>query len=358
MRKRIMGLTLVLMLTVVVVLSGCTSKKEPKEALQAAAANAMKMDTYVVDNQFMIKDFTTNMGQGQEQVGQVVQMLKNAEFNVHSVYQKAPMQTESTLEIKLKGDVATTITIPFVMTPEKIYVKIPSVPFLPLPKESINKFLVLDLKELAKESGTELKADMFNPEKTQKLGSEISNAVFAEYDSAKYFKNLDKKDIALPKDYSEKQIVQFYITNENVKEAVTTFVNKALPKILDIISKDEYRDMLQLSKEDIDKAKKDIMSGNQDELNKAINEMKNNLKINQFTVNTAIDKNDYPSYQNLNANVEISDPSTKQDVKLNVEGNTTYTKINEKQKFDIGIPTNTITLEQLQQQMGAASGLQ
>ncbi|USB33348.1 DUF6612 family protein [Paenibacillus sp. YPG26] len=355
--RKIMGLTLTLLLSVVLVLSGCSSKKDPKEALQGAAANALKMDSYVLKNEIKIKDLSVNMAQSNEQVGSVVNMLKDAEININQIYQKAPMQTESTLEIKLKGDVATTITIPFVLTKEKMYVKIPKVPFFPIPDSIVGKFLVLDFKELAEQSGNEFNVNSLDPAKSQKLGLEIANAVFAEYDSAKYFKDVDSKDAALPEGFNAKQVVQFNITNDNVKEAVTIFVNKALPKILDIISKDEYRELLQLTKEEIDQAKKDIQSGSQAELNKAIDDMKNHLKINQFTVNTAIDKNDFPAYQNLNTNLEINNPDTKDNVKVAVEAKSTFTKINEKQNFVIGIPTDVITMDELQQQFGAA-GLQ
>ncbi|MNS07825.1 hypothetical protein D3C72_392770 [compost metagenome] len=355
--RKIMGLTLTLLLSVVLVLSGCSSKKDPKEALQGAATNALKMDSYVLKNEIKIKDLSVNMAQNNEQVGSVVNMLKDAEINISQIYQKDPMQTEATLEIKLKGDVATTITIPFVLTKEKMYVKIPKVPFFPIPDSVVGKFLVLDFKELAAQSGNEVKLDTIDLNKSQKFASEVANAVFAEYDSAKYFKDVDTKDAALPDGFSAKQVVQFNVTNDNVKDAVTIFVNKALPKILDIISKDEYREMFQVTKEDIDQAKKEIQSGSQAELSKGIDEMKNHLKINQFTVNTAIDKNDFPAYQNVNANVEINDPDTKDNVKIAIEAKSTFTNINEKQKFVIGIPTNTITMDELQKEFGAA-GLQ
>lgn len=357
--RKIMGLTLTLLLSVVLVLSGCGTKKlEPKEALQGAASNALKMDSYVVKNEIKIKDLSVKLAQNNEQVGSVVNMLKDAEINISQIYQKDPMQTEATLEVKLKGDVATTITIPFVVTKEKMYVKIPKVPFFPIPDSVVGKFLVLDYKELAAQSGGEADLSKVDIAKTQKFASEVANAIFAEYDSAKYFKDVDAKDAALPDGFSAKQVVQFNVTNDNVKDAVTIFVNKALPKVLDIMSKDDYRDMFQgLTKEDIDKAKKQIQSGSQAELSKGIDEMKNHLKINQFTVNTAIDKNDFPAYQNLNANLEINDPDTQNNVKIAIESKSTFSKINEKQKFEIGIPTDTITIQQLQQEFGGA-GLQ
>jgi hypothetical protein len=246
----------------------------------------------------------------------------------------------------------TTITIPLVMTAEKLYVKIPSIPFLPLPESVTGKFLVLDLKELAEQAGEEFNPDLFNPEKSQKLSMELMGALFAEYESGAYFSNIDPKEASLPAGFKAKQVVQFAITNDNVKEAVTILVNQALPKMLDILAKEEYRSMLQLTPEEIEQAKQELQEGNQDELGKALDEMKNHLQINKFTVDTAIDENNYPAYYNVQADVAVNDPDTQTNVKAAVQMTSHFTQINEKPAFEIGIPTDTLTLEELQEEMG------
>ncbi|MGG6312900.1 hypothetical protein [Paenibacillus macerans] len=352
MSKRIWSSVLLVMLSVVLVLSGCSRTKEPKEALSGAAVKALEMKSYVLQNQIKILDLSVSAGEAESpEVGAVLSMLKNAEINIRQIYQKDPMQAEATLEIKLTGDMATTLTIPFVMTPEKMYVKIPSIPFLPMPETAVGKFLVLDMKELAEQSGGEFNPDMFDSEKTQKLSAELMAALFAEYNSETYFKNLDPKEAALPEGFKAKQVVQFAITNDNVKDAATILINQALPKMLDIIGKEEYRSMLQLAPEDIEQVKKDLQSGSQDDLGKALDELKSHLQIHQFTVDTAIDDNNYPAYYDINANVEINDPDTQENVKLAVQMTSHFSQINEKPAFEIGIPTDTMTLDELQQEM-------
>ncbi|MBQ4901253.1 hypothetical protein KB559_20630 [Paenibacillus sp. Marseille-P2973] len=353
MSRKLFMSVLVLMMSAVLVLSGCNAKKEPKEALGSAAIQALKMDSYVSTNQIKIVDLTFDAGSSANaEIGAVFSMLKNAEINVNQIYQKDPMQTEATLEVKLTGDMSTTITIPFVMTKEKMFIKIPNIPFLPMPESVVGKFLVMDLKELAEQSGEEFNPEMFNPEKSQKLAGEVSSAVLAEYDSATYFKNVESKDVELPDGYKAKQIVQFSVTNDNVKEALTILINKALPKVLDIIGKEEYRTLMNLEPSDIEELKKELQEGNQDELGKALDEMKDYLKINTFTVNTAIDKDNYPSYTDMNMDVEINDPETNQKMKLALQAKSTFSKINEKPAFTIGIPTDTITMEQFEEEMG------
>lgn len=354
MRNRFLSVTLMLILSVVLVLSGCSSKKEPKEALQNAAENALKMDSYALTNHIKIKDLSFNFAnENTQQVSEAIQMLKNAELNITQVYQKDPTQIEATFEIKLQGDVATTITVPFVLTKDKFFVKIPSVPFFPLPESVVGKFLEVDLKELAAQSGTEFNPDTINMDKSHKLVSEIFAAVFAEYDSAKYFKDIDAKEAGVPSDVETKQVVQFNVTNDNVKDAITTLVNKVAPKVLDILNKEEYRSMLKIESSEIEEAKKQLAEGDQGELSKGLDEMKKYLKINKFHVNTGISKKDYPVYQGLDADLEFNNPETSEKVRIAFEMTSTYTKINEKADFKIGIPTDTITIEELGQAFNA-----
>ncbi|WP_366291949.1 hypothetical protein [Paenibacillus sp. AN1007] len=287
-------------------------------------------------------------------------MLKDAQLNVTGVYQSEPMQTEMTVGIELKGDMGMTFNIPMVMTKEKLYVKVPNIPFLPIPENIVNKFIEFDLKKLAEQEGTEFNPDAMDAAKTQKLSNEIMDAVLGEYDQQKFFKNLDTKDAKLPEGVDAKQVVQFSVNNDNVKEAVTVLVTKALPKVMDIVSKEEYRDMLQLSQADIDKAKEDlkITEADQAEMAKDLDKLKNVLTINTFNIDFALDKNDFPVYQKMVADMLIKPEDTKDEVKLAFTGSNTYTKINEKPAFKINIPTgdDVITMEEFEKMMNSSYG--
>jgi glutathionyl-hydroquinone reductase len=188
--------------------------------------------------------------------------------------------------------------------------------------------------------------------KSQKFANEIIAAILGEYDQATYFFDIDPKDAKLPQGVEAKQVVQFKVTNDNVKQAAGTFITKALPKAIDVMSKDEYANMFQVNKEGLAKAKKNLQS-NSGEVSKKLDELKNHLTVKQFDINTALNKDDIPVYQDLNANVELNDPTTKDNVKLSVTGYTQYSKINEKATFKVGIPTGdqVLTMEQLQQKM-------
>ncbi|WP_408893412.1 hypothetical protein [Paenibacillus taichungensis] len=363
MTKRMGALLLTLLLTVSMALTACSSKQEPKEALKTAAANASKLTSYEMSSNFTINELSYKAADESQQdptMSQFMSMLKDAQLNVTGVYQSEPMQTEMTVGIELKGDMGMTFTIPMVMTAEKLYVKVPSIPFFPIPETVVGKFLELDLKELAEQEGTEWNPNAMDAAKTQKLSNEVMDAVLSEYDQDKFFKNLDVKDAQLPEGLDAKQVIQFSVNNDNVKEAVTVLVTKALPKVLDIISKEEYRDMLQMSQEDINKAKEDlkITEADQAEMAKDLDQLKDTLTINQFHIDFALDKKDFPVYQKLVADLLIKQPDTKDEVKLAFTGSNTYTKINEKPAFKINIPTgeDVITMEQFEELMNASYG--
>lgn len=350
-----------LLLTAAVILPGCGHKQEePKEALKTAAAKATALTSYEMKSQVTINNLTIEApsgGETDQTTSMVLNMLKNADLTVNGVYQAEPMQTEMTMALNLKGDVAMTINVPFVMTKETMYVKVPSIPMVPLPETIVGKYIKLDLKELAEEGGTEWNPESMDTQKAQQLSNEVMSTVLGEYDEKEYFTDVKPEDAALPEGVKAEQVIQFQVTNENVKEALTILVNNALPKVIDILSKEEYKGMLQVDDADLAKAKEELQSSEtRAEFDKSLADLGTYLTINQFKVNTAIDKNDFPVYQNLLMDIIVKNPDQGQNVSLSLTGSNQYSKINEKQTFTIGIPEgeNVITLEELEQQFSGA----
>lgn len=358
MKKKFTAILLTVLLTMTMILAGCGADKEPKEALQAAAGKAMTMSSYQMESSFLLEELkidAPSMGDESE-IGMIVSLLKDAEITVNGVYKSEPMQTEMTLGVNLKGDMAINISVPMVMTQEMLYVKVPSIPLLPLPESVVGKYLAIDLKELAEESGQSL--EQLDVEKSQKLSGELMNALFAEYDQESYFKKVDVKEAALPEGIEAEQLVKFQITNDNMHDAITILVNKVLPNVLDIVAKEEYRSLVGLTEEEIQEAKNEIQSGDQAELTEAIEELKKSLSINTFEVNTAINKDEFPVYQDLVLDLNIKDPESDENILIKAKGTNQYKNINQEQTFEIGIPEgdNLITMEQFEAEMDSYYG--
>ncbi|MEK3899894.1 MULTISPECIES: DUF6612 family protein [unclassified Paenibacillus] len=346
-----------LLLTAAVILPGCAKKEEPKAALTSAAAKATAMTSYEMKTKLVINDLSIDTGtnEADASTGQMLSMLKNAELTIDGVYQAEPMQTEMTTVLNLKGDMAMSFTVPMVMTGQKLYVKVPSIPFLPIPETIVNKFVELDLKQLAEEQGAEFNPAQMDAQKVQKLSNEVMNTLLGEYDQAKYFNDIKPKDAGLPEGVEAKQVVQFQVTNDNVKEALTILVNNAMPKIIDILGKEEYKDLLQVEPAKLAEAKEQLQSSEaRAEFDKSLADLNKYLTINQFHLNTAVNKDDYPVYQDMLMDIKVNDPDKGENVTLSMNASNQYSKINEKQTFKIGIPQgdDVITLEELQQQFG------
>lgn len=343
-----------MLLAVALVVTGCNTKKEPKEALTSTAVEVMKLNSYMVTNKLKITDFKVNVPEAnQAQLGQTISMLKNAEITIKQVVQKEPMQTEAVIEFKAKSDdVEMSYKMPLIFTKDVFYVKVPQIPFLPLPETVVGKFIKFDLKEIGEQSGERVNFDILNSDKFQKLTAEISNEILNQYDQAKYFKNVDKSEISLPDGFKAKQVVQFNITNDNLNEAIEILITKAFPKVLDIVNKEEYRTMLNISEADIADAKSNLSQMSQAELQNGLKEIKDAVKINKLSLNTAIDDKNYPSYQEANFDVEIGDFKNNQTVQINAKATSEMTKINEKVDFEYGIPTDVITLKELEEMFG------
>ncbi|KGE19903.1 hypothetical protein [Paenibacillus wynnii] len=346
-----------LLLTAAVILPACSSKQEPKEALKAAATKATTMTSYEMKSKFVMNNLTIDEGASEADgmTTQILSMMKNAEITVDGVYQAKPMQTEATMVLNLKGDMAMSFTVPMVITPEKVFIKIPSIPLVPLPETLVGKFLELDLKALAEQEGTEFNPATLDTQKAQKLSNEVLDTLMAEYDEAKYFKNIDVKDAKLPEGVDAKQVIQFQVTNDNIKEAITILINNALPKIIDIVGKEEYKEMLQIDAADLAEAKTELQSGDtRAELDKGLADLGKYLTINQFHFNTAINKDDFPVYQDIVMDIKVSDPEQGTNVGISMTGSNQYSKINEKPVFKIGIPKgdDVVSMEELQEQFG------
>ncbi|KAI7265342.1 hypothetical protein KC345_g8526 [Hortaea werneckii] len=315
------------------------------------------MTSYEMKSKLTVNNLTIDTGTNEADAttGQILSMLKNADLTIDGVYQAEPLQTELTMVLNLKGDVGMSFTVPMVMTGDKLYVKVPSIPFLPLPETIVGKFVELDLKELAEQEGAEFNPSTMDTQKVQKLSNEVLSTLLAEYDEEKYFNEIKPKEAGLPEGVEAKQVVQFQVTNDNVKEALTILVNNALPKIIDILGKDEYKEMLQIDAADLAKAKEELQSGEaRTEFDKSLADLGTYLTINQFHLNTAINKDNFPVYQDMLMDIKVNDPEQGENVSLSLTASNQYSKINEKQTFKIGIPQgdDVITMEELQQQFG------
>jgi hypothetical protein len=355
--KKFGFMMLSLVIAIMLVLSGCSDKKlSPKDALQASLTKSSDIQSYKFQGKVNIEDFNfPQEGQTASETTAVLNMLKNAELSWTGTYRADPMMMEMNLQLALKGDMAITFNVPIVMTSEKVWVKIPNIPMLPIPENIVGKFVELDLKQLAEQSGQTMPT--IDVGKSQKLMNDIMAIVFKNVDENTYLSDVKVKDAALPEGVNVDHVVRFHLDQAQVEPFVNTVIDKIAPEVIDLLSSNqEYRDMLQIKPEDLDAAKKALSDAKNGDVAKSIDDMKKGLKSLDITANIGIDKKEFPIYTDATVQASIESPETTGSFKVKVVSQ--ISNVNEEAKFEIGQPKadEIITMDELQQQFGGMLG--
>lgn len=331
------------------IITGCGAKAAtPRAAVEGAFEKALEMKSYGFETSIELDDLQVNTAsETDSKVQMVISMLKNAELKICGTAQQEPFQLEANLEVTLQGDMAMTFTVPMVMAEDKIWIKVPNLPMFPIPTEIVGKFIEFDLKQLAEETGQPMPtaADM---KTMDNASNDLVKAVLGKFDEKSFFVNVDKKDAALPEGVDVNQVVKFNVTKDNFDQFVMTLVRDGLPAVLDVLNKDEYLKLFELEKADIEEAKKGIVT-DEDMLKNGIEEIKETMKINELSLLTATNKDQYPTYQRAVANLEFTKDGDK--VKIAVKMTNQYTDINKPVEFKNGKPADAITMDQLEEML-------
>jgi hypothetical protein len=342
-----------LILTTALLLAGCNSSKTPQEALQASMTKSAEMKSYSFKGSMKIEDLSfPAAGTSAADATAMLTMFKDTDISWTGAYRADPMHLEMTLSLALKGDMAVNFNIPIILEKDKMWVKIPNIPFLPLPQEMVGKFLELDLKKLAEQSGQPM--PNVDPAKSQKLVNDILVIIFKNVDEKQYLSDVNVKDAGLPADADVKQVIQFKVNKDQVEPFVNTVVEKIAPEIIDLLSKNaDYRDMLGLKQADLDQAKKDLGDTKKADITKAMEEFKKSVKSLDVTSNIGIDAKDFPVYSDVHVKAAIDSNGQSGTFAFKVVSETKDINTDVKLSYPGG-PKDVVTLDEFEKQMGGA----
>jgi hypothetical protein len=345
----------VVLLSFALVLSGCSTKKEPKEALQASMAKSSEMKSYSFQGSMKFKDFNIKLAEMTDEDTSLMNMVKSAELSWTGAYQSDPMLTEIVLKLDLKGDMAISFTVPIIMSKEKMWIKVPNIPMLPIPEGIVGKFVELDLKKLAEQAGESLPE--LDIAKSQQFVNDVLGIVFKNIEGKDYLSSVKKEDAQLPSDAEVDQVIQFHLDKAQVEPFAKTVIEKIGPEVLDLISSnEEYRKMVNLSEDDIKKARETLKDAQSGKLSDSLKKMNEQLKSLDVKANIGIDKEEYPVYTNatIAAGWDVDGDSGS----FTIETTSRLKDINKEVKFEVGQPKaeDILTLEQLQEKLGGLFG--
>ncbi|BBH18844.1 hypothetical protein Back11_01890 [Paenibacillus baekrokdamisoli] len=357
MFKSKFGFALISMLLVVmVVLSGCTKPDSPKETLQASMTKASEIKSYHFQGSMKFEDFNLT-GESAAQSADMLNSLKNAELSWTGAYQASPMTMEMTLKLSLPGDMAISFSIPMFITQDKAWVKIPSIPMLPIPADLTGKYLELDLKKLAEQSGQPLPTiSTVDIGQSQQLMNDISAIVYKHIDENTYLTSVKVKDAGLPEGTNVKQVVQFHLEKDQLEPLFNSVVKQIAPEVIKLLSDNEkYQKLMSLKPEDLTKAKAELEKVTDKEIADGMAEMKKDLTSLNIVSNIGLDGDDYPVYTDASIKAAMKVDGNAGSLSLKMVSQTT--NINEKVTFE-GKPKaeEIITMEQLEAQLGGMFG--
>lgn len=357
MKRSKVWLSLVaLMLTAMLILAGCnSSSKSPQEALQASMQKSAELKSYSFDGSMKIEElkFPAEGSEGAE-AGQMLSMLKDADLSWTGAYRADPMHLEMTLSLALKGDMAVNFNIPIVMEQDKMWVKIPNIPFFPLPEDMTNKFLELDLKQLAEQSGQPM--PKVDPAKSQKFANDLMGIIFKNVDEKEYLSDVKVKEAGLPEGVDAKQVIRFQVNKDQVEPLMNTVIEKIAPEFINLLSSNaDYRNMLSLKQEDLDEAKKALEDAKKEDIAEGMEEFKKAVKSLDVVANIGIDAKEYPVYSDVRVSTEIDAEGQPVTFAFKVVSQTKDINKDVKLEYEGG-PKDVVTMEQFEQQMGGMFG--
>lgn len=262
----------------------------------------------------------------------IAEMLNNIKIDISGVYQKTPMRMEANVDVTLSGEIQTKMSIPIVITEEKMWIKIPNSPLLPLPEEMAGKFVEFDLEELQALSGQP--SGTIDTNLQTEFALAISNLFIDQFANG-FFTTVGKDAIAIPSNINAKHVIKFELTKENLQPFISQLTKGFLPKYFELIQDPKYLGTDGLSEEDKEIINKELASVNIDEIVKAVNEV---VTINKFETFTVINQNDYLVYSLLNFDVNFAMDDETFGLKLNIDQE--KSNINGDVKFLIGTPTS------------------
>lgn len=321
---------------------GMTNKKTANQMLQDAFVKSSELKSASIDgfmelNLELSDDLLATLGPDEQMI---IETIKNTKISYRGNYQLAPQQAEIILSADVPfGDLKMNIELPILMLEEKIWIKVPSLP-IPGMDAFAGKFIEMDLKQLAEQSGEPIPNLSDNIQAYTKFSNEVTPVFFKHFDET-YFNKIDVKNLSLSSNANVKDAVEFKIAQNQLKPFITTVVEKVMPEMFDIMAKDEYQKLFGLTPDMVAEAKKELTVSPTD-LDEAMAEMEKVLSNFFISAIFAIDKNGFMPQQTYTIASDFKNPEGPGtgSFKLNVIMNTT--KINEKVTFENSFPPSPV----------------
>lgn len=345
LRKTLTFATAVLLI-LGLVLAGCGNQAANQKTAQEVLTEAFKKSAEVTSSKYegsmKLNLQLPDSALEDPEAAMVLDMLNSAELTFRGTSQIDPMTAELFLTARITGDTEIAINLSMLVTDEKMWIKIPNTPFLPLPDELVDKYVELDFEELGAMAGEEFAFDPELQARYQQLGSEIAEIFLGAFEDDQYFAIVSKEDAGLPSDVDADQVVKFELTNENLRPFFEALVD-VLPDVLAKLAEIEEFDSTRAELEDL----KAQLEADKDEIFADWDQVEETLSINELKVITAVNKEGFITYTDVKVNIDVTADGETGTFGFDI--NMKQSEINKNPAFEISEPSadDVIPLEDL-----------
>ncbi|MDP5276131.1 hypothetical protein [Chengkuizengella axinellae] len=335
MKRKLLSIAFTLLIILTLVLSGCGQKPGPKQMLNTAYDKSFELESYSFDGNI---DFSMNVPAeaiaAEPEMAMIAGMLQDINMNISGVYQLNPVKIEMILDLEIPGDMSFNVNLPMIIEEERTLVKVPNIPFIPLPEEVKGKFMEFNYDEL---SETEEEFDFEILQKQNELIKEMSRIIFNHYNEEEYFTLLEESQFPDGADVTE--VVEIKITDENFEKVVLTFVDQVFPELVDLLSSPNWSEYKYMEPGEPEKLKEDMINSRSDIIS-FLQDENNSLRVNDFTILNGINKDNYISYQSMKLDIDAIVEGIVGNFIINLSLSTN--DINQDPNFTVDVPTENI----------------
>ena len=328
------------------------SKPKPEQNAEMAALlaeiqeNELNLESYEFEGGANIGLTLPEMGEDLDfETGLIFEALKNIQVNMSGAYVKDPMQLEMLLELVISKELGLAFELPIIMTNDEIYFKLPNSDLLGLPEELNDKYIYMNLNELAEMSPEDAAAlDM----ELQFELSKMVNEIVTKHLSG-FYSHVDVDSVEYTAHKDAQKAIKFEISNETIEPFIQILFEDIMPEMLELMQDPEYAAAFGLTAEDLELLVGADLSLDFEskEFKEMLQQLQEALTIHDLSSHIFINKNNVATDHLFNVDVDVT--LEGETIGINVGSNLTKSKINEKVSFKQPIPAkeDTITLDEL-----------
>lgn len=278
-------------------------ESELKKLLREVYKNELEIKSYEMTSDMKLEIRLSDELAGiDEEFAMIADALKNIEMKMEGSYQLNPMIMELDVTLALTN-LNMSFDMPIRITEDKMLMKLPEIPGVPLPDEIAGKFIEFDLATLEELSGGTMTTIPSNMALEMEFAKVIYDIVIDHFTDG-FYEFVDLDAISYSNSIDAKNVVKFELTNADLKRFLIIFVEDFLPEFLEALDDPKFIEYLGMTEEEFEYMKMDLELL-QETLLESIADIEDVLNINELKVYSVISQDNYIEHNTMNIDVDF-----------------------------------------------------